>query len=339
MRQNLRKVTIRAWLSFIFILTFGSHYAAAQSTSPNPLFASDDMLKIRIEAPFKKLISKAKTSTDPYPGQLKLLEGNQNDYAITVAARGKSRRTAYCKFPPLRVKFDNHDQITGEFAGQKSLKLVTHCKNSGNYLEYLRLENGVYRMFNQLTPQSLKTRMVLIDYIDSVSGKTVASKPGFFQGSVSRQKINADAAAKIVLFQYMIGNVDWSIRNGPKGSNCCHNMKIMGATKTARENLVMTPYDFDSSGFVNTTYAEVSGSLRIRNVRERLYRGFCSENERVQALFGEFIQKRSDFMGVLDNIPNLDEKYRKRTQKYLDEFYKTIDDPKAVQRRMLSKCR
>ena len=113
----------------------------------------------------------------------------------------------------------------------------------------------------------------------------------------------------------------------------------MGATKSAQENLVPTPYDFDSSGFVNTNYAEVSGGLPIKNVRQRLYRGFCSDNDKLPALFTEFTQKQSEFISVLNDIPDLDEKYLKRSQKYLNRFFETIQKPKTVSWRMTSKCR
>jgi len=357
MLQEINRFFLKICASLLIVIIMAPQYAAAQSTEPTPLFASDDIIRLRIEAPFKKLISKAKRSKDPYPAKLIQLEGDQNSYDITVAARGNSRRTEYCNFPPLRVKFNNHKQITGEFAGQKSLKLVTHCKKSENYQQYVRLEHGVYQMYNLLSPQSLKTRLVAIDYIDSNSGKTIASKQGFFiediddaanrngmkevdiLGGINRNNLNSAPTSKLILFHYMIGNVDWSVKSAPKDSNCCHNTKLMGATKTSRENLIPTPYDFDSSGFVNATYAEVSGGLKIRNVRERLYRGFCTENDQVLALFPEFIQKRDEFNHILENIPDLDVKYRERAQKYLAEFYDTIQNPKTVKRRITSKCR
>jgi len=360
MKQSLNKFSLSVWLVLFFIAGLAPQYASAQTSSqlqaPAPLFAKDDLLKIRIEAPLKTLVSKAKRSKEPYPGALKLLDGRQTNYNITVAARGNSRRTGYCKFPPLRVKFDNHDQITGEFAGQKSLKLVTHCKDSDRYQQHMLLEYGIYQIYNQLTPHSLKTRLVSVEYVDTKSGDIIATRPGFFiedmddaanrngmqeidVPKIQKTQLNAEAAAKTVLFQYMIGNVDWSIRSGPKGSDCCHNTKLMGPTKTAASNIIATPYDFDSSGLVYAPYAEVSGDLPIKNVKERLYRGFCSQNAQVQAAFGEFVNKQSSIIGTFDKIPDLDEKYRKKAQKYLGEFFEAINNPKTVQRRIVSKCR
>jgi len=154
---------------------------------------------------------------------------------------------------------------------------------------------------------------------------------------ISTRQLNADSAATTVLFQYMIGNVDWSIRSGPKGSNCCHNMKLMAPGDMA--NIFATPYDFDSSGLVNTPYAEVSGSLPINSVRKRLYRGFCSQNDLVQTRIGEFTQKQADILGVFDRIPGLEDKYRKRSKRYLTEFFDRVKDPKTVKRLIFAKCR
>jgi len=349
-------LTFRIGLTLLIFMMFGSQYGAAQSFSSEPLFASNEVIKLRIEAPLKSLISKAKRSTDPYPGQLTVLDGSSQVYDITVAARGKSRRERYCRFPPLRVKFDKKSRMSGVFAGQKSLKLVTHCGKSDKYQQYALVEYSAYRMFNQITPKSLNTRLVHIDYVDTKSGKTIASRYGFFIEDmddaakrngmkeidvprVGSQQLNADAAARVVLFQYMIGNLDWSIKKGPPGADCCHNGKIMGATKTSRQNLFVTPYDFDNSGLVNASYAEAPESLPVRSVRDRYYRGFCTQNANVQALFGEFAQKRSAISGTLDNIPPLDNKYREKARSYLDGFFETINDPNAAQKRLMSKCR
>ncbi len=41
------------------------------------------------------------------------------------------------------------------------------------------------------------------------------------------------------------------------------------------------PYDFDSSGLVNAHYAAPPEGLRVRNIRQRLYRGFCAFKDEI----------------------------------------------------------
>ena len=60
------------------------------------------------------------------------------------------------------------------FDGQKALKLVTHCRDTDDYEQYVLHEHLVYRLFNLMTPRSLRARLVKATYVDAPSGKTVA---------------------------------------------------------------------------------------------------------------------------------------------------------------------
>ena len=39
----------------------------------------------------------------------------------------------------------------------------------------------------------------------------------------STAQLTARDAARVAVFEYMIGNLDWSMRAGPAGQGCCHN--------------------------------------------------------------------------------------------------------------------
>ena len=65
------------------------------------------------------------------------------------------------------------------FAGQKRLKLVTHCQQSPGYQQHLLLEYSAYLVFNQLTSLSYKVRLATVDYAES-DGKVTTSRWGFF---------------------------------------------------------------------------------------------------------------------------------------------------------------
>ena len=68
------------------------------------------------------------------------------------------------------------------------------------------------------------------------------------------------------LFQYMIGNTDWSI---PK----CHNIKLMVPKNDTLAQPFAIPYDFDFCGLVDASYAVPDERFEIQSVRDRLYRG------------------------------------------------------------------
>ena len=62
------------------------------------------------------------------------LAGTAEAHPIRLSARGITRRLKQiCDFPPLRVEFAQPPAATSLFAGQRRLKLVTHCQSSAGY--------------------------------------------------------------------------------------------------------------------------------------------------------------------------------------------------------------
>ena len=127
------------------------------------------------------------------------------------------------------------------------------------------------------------------------------------------------------MFEYMIGNLDWSMRAGPPGERCCHNARLLAGASPAG-NLVPVPYDFDFSGLVNPPYA-VPPERRRQCPRAALSRLLppitprpCRDGRRVSL---EAAQRCS---AVLDEVPGLDEPVRRRAAAYLEGFFSDIGD-------------
>ena len=330
---------------------------AQAAKDPKPLFADDGVLKIRIVAPFRDLVKTAPDATDPYPATLTLLGEDSEEHAIQLSARGNSRRDPdVCDFPPLRVAFDEKPGDASLFDGQKRLKLVTHCRRSSQYQQYYALEYTAYKLFNIITPESLKVRMAMIDYVEAGSGKTVISRQGFFiedtddaakrngvkeidVADISLAQLNATAAARYAIFQYMIGNLDWSMHNSIDGHDCCHNTKLIGARAEPLSDLSPVPYDFDYSGLVNAPYALPPEAVPVRSVRTRRYRGFCVHNDAVRAAAVEFRTQEQALFAVLDAVPGLKKSKKKSAKRYLADFFKAIADEKQLEKRLLKTCR
>jgi hypothetical protein len=344
-------------LSLALLAIMGASSVTASAKDPKPLFQTGEMLKIRIEAPFKDLTRKATRSTDPYPATL-ILEGDASEqHTIALSARGNSRRNKdLCTFPPLRVEFSEKPEDMSLFDGQKRLKLVTHCRLSRSYQQYYLLEYTAYKLFNVMTPNSLQVRMAEIDYVEAGSGKLITTRIGFFiedtddaakrigmkeidLPDITKSQLDVLAAARYGLFQYMIGNLDWSMHNGPEGKDCCHNTKLIGAAKDAVSDLIPVPYDFDYSGLVNAPYAVAPAELRIRSVRTRRYRGFCIHNPEARAEARRINENRQAFYDIVDAVPALSDGSKRSTQKYLDKFFADIEDDEKMEKKLLSNCR
>src|SRR5207253_3783101 len=223
-----------------------------------------------------------------------LTDPSGQNLPISLALRGITRRTSeVCDFPPLRVDFTAPPPPTSLFAGQKKLKLVTHCRNSASFQQYVLLEYAAYRMFNLLSPRSFRVRLANIDYRDA-NGRPIVSRVGYFLEDLSDvarrngmkvvhageripvEYLSPPDAGRYALFQHMLSNHDWSMRAGPVGKDCCHNAELIGLA--APGQAIPVPYDFDFSGYVNAPYATAPAELTITDVRQRFYRGYCIHN-------------------------------------------------------------
>jgi hypothetical protein len=344
------------WRAFFFPLLLATP-AHADVSAPKPLFASDATIKIRIEAPFSALIGKASHSTDPLDAKISLLGGHAEELAIQLSARGLSRRNpTNCNFPPLRIEFPEKPGEQSLFKGQKSLKLVTHCRSGSSYQQYNLLEYTAYRLLNLLTPLSLRVRLAEIDYVEATSGAVRIHRLGFLiediedlakrrgleeikTEALQPAQLNGAAAARSALFEYMIGNLDWSLVAGPKGSNCCHNVKLIGTPSAALADVISVPYDFDSTGFVDPPYAMAPEGLPVRNVRTRYYRGFCQFNTQTAEAARLILEKRSDMLATIGETPSLSAGSMNSATRYLESFFGEIADPAVFDRRILKNCR
>ena len=137
------------------------------------------------------------------------------------------------------------------------------------------------------------------------------------------------------VFQYLIGNTDWSVLRGEKG-RCCHNTQLIGVEGGPT---IPVPYDFDNAGIIKVPYALPDRVMGIPTVRVRLYRGFCDHNDYLPGLFEDFRSNRQAIYALYQNQVGLNEKRRKRATEYLDEFYQTINTPKLRKAAFEEACR
>jgi hypothetical protein len=99
-------------------------------------------------------------------------------------------------------------------------------------------------------------------------------------------------------------------------------------------------YDFDFAGAVNARYAVPDSSLRIPNVRQRLFRGYCTDSYAYDKVFALFNEKKPQIYALYsDSIGKLmDHGTVKETLRYFDEFYDTIGDRRSAKRSIIESC-
>lgn len=326
--------------------------ALAQSAAP--LFSSNDELTLTLEAPFRTLVAR-KTRRPNLDGRVVFTapDGTEQALDVTVTTRGFSR-LEICTFPPLRLDF-KRSQVKGTlFAEQNRIKLVTLCQRNSSYEQYLELEYLAYRMLNEVTEYSFRVRPVRVRYFDSERERDYAEAPAFFlehiDGVAARtgmravdlpgvapDKLDLPSFAIYSLFQFLIGNTDFSATTPADGEDCCHNSGILESTGES-PRFVVVPYDFDQAGLIGTSYALPDPRLRIRTVMQRLYRGFCSTNDYLGASVALFNEARPRIDALFES-EKLQEKSRERALEYLHSGYEVLNDQAEFEQEVIERCR
>lgn len=313
-----------------------------------PLFSSDVPLTFTLSADFKAVNKdRDPKSSRTFPATLTATgrDGTPVTIPVRIRTRGHSRRLQRtCSFAPLRIEFDAGRAAGTVFEGHRSLKLGTHCRDNDLFEQYVPREYAAYRIFNLMTPRSFRARLADGHYVDTVSGKTLATRRGLFiedDDDVARRlegrstnirvtfaSADLETTTLFLLFEYMIGNTDLSLL-------AQHNVRVV---ETFGGSIYPVPYDFDYSGLVNAQYAIPAKLLNLTSVRERLYRGPCRTETQFKPFFARMQAVRDHVLALYDTIPGLDNGYRKDAQRYLRQFYETTESPGKSKAAFIDGC-
>src|SRR6187399_993041 len=343
------KLSILIGLSF-FIFSFNEEKETNKApgyktTFEKDLFESDEILSITLKGNIRELLNDRGETPTYHPVTLSYKkDSSEVSIPVKMKTRGHFRKLKEnCKYPPLQVNFPKDvDRLSSVFKGQKKLKLVMPCAGD----DYVIREWLVYKLYNLVTPKSFGARLVRIDFNDVKNKKQAAPFYGFLiedekhmaarnkavavEQKLRPEQTKQDAFLTMAVFEYLIGNTDWSVQY-------LQNIKLL---KTDSFTQVITvPYDFDHSGIVDAPYANPAEELLMKSVQERRYRGYCMTDlkvfEKPIALFNGL---KKDIYNLFTKCSLLDAKYIKSVTKYLDEFYATINDPKRWQKDFAYPC-
>ncbi len=336
-----------------------------------PLFQSQEFLEFTIEADFETMRdddrgddAEERPATITFAGP----DGTPQTYDFQVRTRGIFRlQSRNCQNPPIRLNLRTSAMAGTVFEGQDKLKLVGVCRTRQDYWEqYVLQEYLIYRTYNQLTDVGFQVRPVRVTYVDTSDDVDTFTKYGFLieaeeamsarngarsiewppewgqligkyapgSNQLMPQVHEPRQAVILDVFQYMIGNTDWSAVE-------FHNVKLV----EYRDGTLMTvPYDFDFSGAVNARYANPDESLNLRNVKQRLFRGFCHEDVgRDWAIYEEvvalFLETKEEIYDLYTSQEGGDEGRMEDVLEFYDDFYEIIEDPGRIESRMMRSCR
>src|SRR5690606_4066443 len=135
-----------------------------------PLFELDTELAVTLQADWRAIV-RNKDEPGRHPAVLAYTgaDGRQHRIPATVQTRGVTR-LRICRFPPLRIRFDREATRGTEFEGQRSLKMVTHCRRGATHEQYYVQELLAYRIYNQVTEHSFRVRPLATTYLGPDGG-------------------------------------------------------------------------------------------------------------------------------------------------------------------------
>lgn len=344
----MRKYDVRLVVGLWLVLTSRAGGAQETPTSESrSVFAVDTPLEMTIRTDIRALLRDRGEERADHEGVVRLSrpDGGIDSASIELRTRGVfRRRPSVCPFPPLRLSIGRRAGRGTPFEGERRIKLVTHCRNSDQYEQYVLQEYLIYKAYALLTDLSLRTRLARVTYEDAAGREKPVTRYAILiededrLAARHRMEVLKDTGTHIArldptqtvfmaVFQYFIGNTDWSIR-------ALHNIVLF--TDSAGRVFPL-PYDFDWAGVIATRYAVPDTSLPIRSVKERLYSGYCGVPEDFEPVFARFRQHRAAIDALYDLQP-LERDQREKARRYYAEFYRLIDDPARVRREMLKLC-
>jgi hypothetical protein len=339
--------TFFAALLFLIISTINVTYGQ-KSVDKVKFFKDTSLINATLTFNIKKVLANKAKVGYIFPATFTCKLGdslNIND-RISIAVRGNFRR-AYCYIPPIRLIYN--DNPAAAFYSLKSLKLVNACMTTWQDDQNLLKEYMIYKIYNMITDRSFRARLLNLKYEDSSGKKKTITQHAFLLEDIKQvakrnncenwagKKFGSEATDRrqttiVSVFEYMIGNTDWSVP-------VRHNIKLLHSKSDSLSRPYVVPYDFDEAGFVNTTYAAPDERLGIESVRERLYRGFPRTMEELNGVLDIFNKQKANIYAAINTFSLFTSATKKELTDYLDQFYRTINDPSDVKATFITNAR
>ncbi len=326
-------------MPLLFVISDQPVFSQHASVDQEKFFNDTSMINATLTANFKKIIAQKRKYVKKYLGTFgcSLHDSNEINDSIEIEVRGHSRRDI-CYMPPLKLFFD-YNKNTYLFP-LHSLKLVSACNPSEVYDQYLLKEYMVYKIYNILSEKSFNVRLLNLHYVDSSGKKKTITEHAFLiedekemakrndcvewkKPYIPTESTNHNQMTLVAIFEYMIGNTDWSVTVG-------HNIRLIQSKSDSNSRPFAVPYDFDYSGLVNTDYSVPNEELGTQSVLERVYRGFPRTIDEIDNELELFKQKKDEIYAVINSFNLLTDRSKREMTGYLDSFYDLIKNPSWV---------
>ncbi|MEA3462337.1 MAG: hypothetical protein U9R49_10690 [Bacteroidota bacterium] len=268
-------------------------------------------------------------------------------HEVRVRARGEIRKKI-CFAPMFWVNIRHAGIEAEDLSDVIKMKVVTRCKGSNMYKNYVLKEYLVYQIWNLLSPYSFNTRLVRLKIIDTGRKNKEREDWAFIiepeammvernncmsikNDKLSLRTVNKEWMDRVAFFSYMVGQSDFSVTGR-------HNLKILTPKEYGPTGFIPVPYDFDYCGLVNAEYAIPGEPLGIESVTERYFLGAC-RSDAVYAKTIEWMDSYQDeIRDLIMNFEYLEEGEKKNLMKYIDGYFRESGQKYFLGRNISSTC-
>ncbi len=298
-----------------------------------------DVLEMTLRVDMEALTADKRNDTK-HPALLSYIDENEVEqtWNTKIKLRGKFRRMNCSGTPPMKIYFYKEDLKKAGLAGFNDLKLVNYCTEDKDLAkELLMKEYLAYKMFNEITDESFRVQLLRITYVDTKSRNRIkqwafviedtaqlrarlhAEKAQKYNSEDRRAKFEQAKINQVALFQYMIGNSDWSM-------NYEKNVKFLEKDN----NVLAIPYDFDFSGLVNPPYGRLNPKYNVTTMLDRVYLGMPETIVHMEPTFELFKENKPELVALVQNNKHLSRKTKKEMLSYLDSFFENLTSEKIA---------
>ena len=260
----------------------------------------------------------------------RISDGTKKAFNAKLSARGVFR-LSNCEFPPLKLNLKKSElEAVGLTRNFDKYKIVTHCSDELELgISNLQKELALYQMYEVLTPQSYQTYSFSVIYRDVHDLEWTIESEAFILESkkeladrlgaeivedlgLTSEDIKIEHYHNVLLYQYMVGNTDWSIQ-------LSKNLTIL--FDTTQMEYIIVPYDFDFTSFVAPSYLRFDSRYGQEEVHDRVLMGPVWNRENFHTTIDRFREKEIDIMQILEGSLSVPNQEKNRLRRFMKDFF------------------
>ena len=344
-------------ITLVFLFMYRNAVSFAQTVIPDSskksfrLFEDDKIIEITLSLDLTTYF-KLKPKDEYLKANLTIHLSKKDSISRDIGLKTRGIwRNQNCAFAPIELNIKKAGFGYTDLDKISKLKMTPQCNFNKINEDYVLREFLAYKLFNVLTDTSFRVRLLRVNYVDTQKKRKPIIQYAFFieplemlsartnclpikLRTLNQKSIIPRIMDRLSIFNYMIGNYDWSVPGQ-------HNVSVIKSLSYEPTGLgIAIPHDFDWTGLVNPTYAIPTEEIGTENVRERLFVGVCRSKEVFKDELEMFRKKRNDFLKVVNDFSYISNQTRKDINYYLDGFFNQLTGNKEIiLSNLLSKCK